>query len=263
MSIKSTFICHQGYTDLINCIGLINYYSKFNDELLIFVYDNPRLVLLKYLLKDNKKIKITIPKLSIDKKNNESCIICHTENNCSYCPRCPTTNCHYIDYSKYLDYQHIKIGCFNNYFKWDFFMNNNKFSFAHCFYLYNGVLYENRINNFFIYRDIKNEKQKYDQLIGKIGYNYIVVNGCADKINTDYKIYDLTNVSEILVDQLEIIKNAKEVHLIDSVYSVLLYLLFKKYNYTTEGNIHIYFRQNRHRKFYENPLIDNNKWIFH
>jgi len=184
-----------------------------------------------------------------------------TPGSSNYCPRLGHSKCLYIDYSEYSEYDNIKIGCFgNDYQKWaDFLKTNydNKISFSHSFYLYHNIDINYRINNFSI--NNKNINKNIPN------HDYIAVHDDPNRrlyINKSFiknNIYELNNSSIYMIDQIEILKNAKEIHFIDSSYSVMIYFL----SFLSEkiSNIpkflHEYVTPNRDTLIYTNPIPKN------
>ena len=148
----------------------------------------------------------------------------------------------------------------------------SKFSFAHSFYTYNNLDEHIRFKNFKIFNNKDEENNKYNDFIKKYGSNYILVHEDNDrnlKINKDkiknknLPIINLNKISNIFVDFIKIIKNASEIHLIDSSWSVFIYLL----NYKDIKDIPIFLNESyfklkgRDTNIYKNPSFSN--WVFY
>jgi hypothetical protein len=271
---KATIIIHQGWADLFSNNGIINYYSNIYDELIIFTLDENRKKLLEFIFNNIKTIKIVIPKFHNIYDGINTCLNCITYGSSNCCPRDNYIKCKYIDYSDYNDYTNIKIGGFNNYNNWEKFRSDKyseNISFSHCFYLYNNININDRINNFKIFRDNEIEKNNYINLINEIGDKYIVIHEDIERniiINKNYiedknvKLYNLDKKSNNMVDQIKILENSEEIHLIDSNYSVLIYFLSFSNDIlkTKKIFLHTYMRNGRDILIYKNPSPNN--WIF-
>ena len=112
-----TIIIHQGYGDIFNSIGLINYYSTIFNSVNVLVLDNTRIIMINEIFTHKSNIKCTIP-IYLKLGQNDipyhyyTCIICMQQYNESFCPRKgKTEKCKLIDYTKY-DGDIIKIGSF-------------------------------------------------------------------------------------------------------------------------------------------------------
>lgn len=252
-----TIIPHQGWADFFSLNSIFNIYSKKFDKIKIFVSDNQRKIFLKNCLFHLKNIDIEIPCLTnYQNCSKQTCIKCHTYGCASICPR-QIGACEYIDYTKYENYQeHIKIGAFNNYNEWERHRNSS-ISFSHAFYTYQDIdLYE-RISNFKIYHD----KQKDLNL----NTDYIVCHEDLerniflkkDKLLKNIPIYNLDKKSNFLIDQIKILEESKEIHMIDSSYSVLVYYLSFHNDKIKNIPKFLHTRPDRDIKIYENPTPKN------
>lgn len=268
-------IIHQGIGDIFNSIGIINYYhSTFNNSCIyVCVLDNMRKKIIENIYYDNKKIKTIIPEfISYQKQKGDTCIKCMTYGKVNSCPR-ENGQCQFVNYNKYNSKNNlfIKIGSFNNYDNWENY-RKSKFSFAHSFYTYNNLDEHIRFKNFKIFNNKDEENNKYNDFIKKYGSNYILVHEDNDrnlKINKDkiknknLPIINLNKISNIFVDFIKIIKNASEIHLIDSSWSVFIYLL----NYKDIKDIPIFLNESyfklkgRDTNIYKNPSFSN--WVFY
>jgi hypothetical protein len=261
-------IPHQGYGDLFNLVGLINYYSTIYSKINVIVLDSERLELLNeiFKFKNNIDIKIPIFKNYEQTIHPETCINCmnygNTGNNCRN-----KVKCKYINYNN--SQVNIKIGSFNQIEKW-FKFKESQFSFVHAFYNYLNLDPIIRINHFKLFNDKLLETSNYKKFISKYGVNYILTHQDLNrnlKLNipnpNNLPIINLDKISKLMVDYIEIIKHSKEIHLIDSSWSVLIYLLTPEYL----SNIPIYLNQSlaiqngRDINIYKNPTFNN--WTFY
>ena len=272
---KATLIIHQGWADLISNNGLINYYSDLYDELILFTIDNGRKKILEHIFKNKNKIKIEIPELTNDYNGIDTCLNCMTYGSPLFCTRDNNIKCKYINYNFYILYENIKTGSFNNYSEWSIFRSNKyleNISFSHCFYLYNNIDIFHRINSFKFYRDLELEKKNYNEVINNIGNKYIVIHEDADRnfmLNKELlylknlPLYNLDKKSNNMVDQLIILENCEEIHLIESSYAVLIYYLCFISEKINNKKIYLYKHPNEYGRdifIYQNPTNPN--WIF-
>ena len=239
---KSVIIGHQGYGDLFSLNAIYNFYSKKYSECIIFAKDADIKIVFEATLHHRKNIKIEIPIL-IDWfiESNETCIYCH-QNGSLICPRQGDQICKIIDYDFYLirNYDVIKIGAFNNYLEWSNFLKQERSvfsSFSHCFYKYQNLDPNIRLDSFLLSRNTEAECFQYDNLkVTNKSSKFIVVH---DDVKRNLKIsfllkfwkyffinkYRLNGVSQNMIDQIKILENAEEIHFIDSSYSVMIYFL--------------------------------------
>jgi hypothetical protein len=139
---KATIIHHQGFGDLMTSNPICNYYSEKYDELVIFVLDESRKTVVSDMYKHRPNIKCVIPDFIGENTYNSSCIICM-----AYGYPCRPESRYdghkYIDYSKWTDYENIKIGCFKeDYKKWEKYLYDNMDNnISVCMATYNGSEY--------------------------------------------------------------------------------------------------------------------------
>ena len=261
-------IPHQGYGDLFHSVGIINYFNSIYNIINIYVLDVNRLDLMSEIFKNNNNILVSIPNF---KKYNEinhpnTCIRCMNYgkdgNNCRN-----NNICLYINYNN--NQTNIKIGSFNNISLWNQFLKK-QFSFSDAFYNYLNLKSEIKYTHFKLYNNTELELDTYNKFINKYGKEYILIheelkrNLVVNKIkNNTLPIINLNNISKLIVDYITVLKHAKEIHLIDSSWSVLIYLL----SYDQLKNIPIYMNDTlakingRDTNIYKNPIFDN--WFFY
>jgi len=268
---KCTIIIHQGYGDLFNSIGIINYYSTIYDNITILLIDNSHIYIMEEIFKHKNNINFKIPNYinSLDDVY-DTCIMCMTKStNNRTCPRSGKEKCKLIDYNKYGE-NIIRIGSFQHFENWINELNKSK-SFAHAFYSYQNLNQNIRFNFFKLYNDKTKENYIYKNFVNKYGKKYILIHEDINrnirinknKITQNIPIINLDNISVYFVDYLKVIINASEIHLIDSSWSVFIYLL----TYTKCKNIPIYLnetdtiKRGRSTNIYKNPTFNN--WIFY
>ncbi len=219
---KATLITHQGWADHFSCNGLVNSYSNKYESLTLFALNESVATMLRLMYSDNSKINVTVPKLVTHEHINfgsETCIICHTGGSRFSCPRAGG-NCLYVDYSEYGSYEHLKVGAFKNFDDWNRFISSSKKSFAHCFYGYENVPEHVRISDF--------RFAKVDQ-IKRPETDYVTLHDDAQRgfliSKPRFNFVQLNQLSKTMIDVVDILQHSKEIHLIDSNYSVMVHLM--------------------------------------
>jgi len=123
------------------------------------------------------------------------------------------------------------------------------------------------INSFIIDRDYDLENKKYNEIVKNIGLNYILINEDVSRnfiinkkiINENLTLFNINNSSQMCFDMIKVIENAKEIHLISTFWSLIIYNLQKKYGLF--NNIPIYFHNYVRNGYYDFLYRDSN-WIF-
>ena len=220
---KATLVTHQGWADHFSCNGLVNHYSSIFDEVLLFAANEGLAEMLRAVYSEMRNIRVVVPRyVSHDHRSlrGETCIKCHTQGSSSACPR-GSGICQYIDYSSYSGFENIKIGAFKGFPDWGRFVQESRQSFAHCFYSYESLSPDLRIDNFRISRveQLKPPKNPYAAIHDDPDRGIKLGN-----VSTDNCI-QLNQLSRVMIDTISILENASEIRVIDSNYSVLVHLL--------------------------------------
>lgn len=217
-------VIHQGYTDIIVCLGMMYYYSTYYNltiiiredlkDFLEIIFKN---INIKFLFFPFEKVKFTNIKLLINQLLEKKIIIIDEflYHGCAVSP---------ISHGS-------ELICNANYF-YNVFTNNR---------LDKNIAYK----YFNINRNFILEQNRYDKLINDIGHNYIIINQSNDRLNKPYikseinpkffinknlPVFNLSDSSNIIIDMIKIIEKAKEIHLTSTFWSVIIYYLQLKYN---------------------------------
>ena len=141
------------------------------------------------------------------------------------------------------------------------FLQNNMF-FLKSFYECYDILYITRINFFEFERDYDLENNIYNEFINLYGTQYILHHEINEIINNENEInyINLNGISDIFFDYIKVLENAKEIHLLDSVWGAFIYLLDCKYKLFYNKKIYLYAKRYYAQMFIEPIKLDN--WIF-
>ena len=233
---------HQGWTDIINCLGLINYYSeKYNKIYLIIRKDSKELI--DFYTNNINNLQI----LYEEKKNID-------ENGIQFVINKYNT----MDLE---NYDFLAIGGHDNIRK-DNFKSNFRFidnCFVKGFYESYDIPYIERINSFNIVRNYQLEEEIYNKFVEINGNEYILYHEVIEKYDITKKIVNLNQISNIYFDYIKVLENALEIHLLDSSWGALCYLLDAKYKLFQNRNIPIYLYSKRGytQMFLEPVKLDN------
>jgi hypothetical protein len=158
-------------------------------------------------------------------------------------------------------------------------------SFIDAFYLSKQVPKEYRYTNFRIPASIKEESQQvYDDFVKQYGNDYILIHEdpghkkigkCTYSINRgefyplirnhmklNFPVINLDQISKKVIDYYDVLKNAKEIHCIDSIWANFTYILtlsdpaFQ----TKKIYLHEYARTNKNPLLYRSPTPSN--WVY-
>lgn len=250
MKDKCILYFHQGWTDIINCLGIITYYSAMYKITYLIMRKDAK-PLIDYYTRD----KINVKLLYEDKKN----ILDARQNSFQYViNNYPELDLHHADI--------LGIGihdrCRNDKYKNAFLkkkVKGNNF-FVNLFYDCYDIPYINRIDEFKITRDTKLENSVYNDFINKYGEDYILFHEIIQ--NNDNKCKNIINLNGItnnIFEYIKVLEHAKEIHLLDSIWGALIYQLDSKYHLFKDKKIVLYAKRGYIPMFTEPYILSN--WI--
>lgn len=241
MNEKCIIMFHQGWTDIILCIGLVFYNKNLYKNIELVIREDSK-ELIEFIFKDYDCIKLNfIDKKLLDNFFYRNSLFLNYKNN---------------NYDVNI-YGGININHPKNY------VIGDKYYFYKAYNINENL----SINNFIIKRNYKIEEEKYNDIIKNIGDNYVIIfddksrNLCInfDKIvNKNLPRFNLCNSSKICFDMIKIIENSKELHILSTFWSLIIYQLQKKYDFFK--NLSIYFHDSVRPGYYK-TLYENNNWI--
>lgn len=246
---RGLLVFHQGWTDYINCLALISFYSKQFDILYFFC---------RVEMRDLASF---------------------------YCKH--ITNIHFIwvtleDVNKYLEDNikklyltesllpsdidiliHGQFDCFRtDEFKGSYFKNLKRLRFYTAFYQCYNIPISYKISEFEFERDFEKEEFLYNQIVGT-ETDYICIH-CPSNMNLPLKsskrIINLDQKTNVFFDFIKILCYSKELHLIDSSWAALVYMIQGKYDLCSDIPVFLYNKRNYSGMFKE-PYIFKN-WTF-
>ena len=244
MEKKAIIHFHQGWADIIVCIGIVFYQlSRYDHIILLMREDAKPMIDFIFRNKHNIEIAYIIP-ANIEKRNRTEVTIVH----------------------KFA----AKHNDFNRLFYGELGIPLNiqcKGGGYNYFYINFGIDSNQAYLSFLIDRDLNLEKEKYNDLISRIGTEYVIIDDDPtrnmvidrNRIPSKKPIFNLNKSSQITFDMITVIENSKEIHLISTFWSCIIYLLQKKYNLF--HNIPIYFHNYVRNGYYFHLYENHNNWI--
>ena len=210
---KAKIFFHQGWTDIINCLPLINYYSKSYDELELIIRKDSKDLIDFYISQFDNVKPIYLDKSILDSNSKTIRKISGKKN---------------LLFFGGHDYLRTD----NN--KNSFALNPEKF-FVEKFYTSYDINYIERVNSFNLKRNLKLEESTYKKVLGNYKDKYIIVHEDTKRglsiipESKNIRCINLNGASSIFFDYIKILENAKSIYLIDSVWAAICYLLDSKY----------------------------------
>jgi hypothetical protein len=229
---------HQGWTDIVNCLALIDYYNNY-DILYLLIRDDSYKLINYYIKNKSNVIPVFVQKNILDNTNPIQ---------------------YFNNTRKIENYDILFHGMHDAYridnYKYVFSLNN---FFVNSFYSAYDIDYINRVQSFNLERDYNIEDNIYEKFINKYGKKYIL-NHEIENIISEYPNINLNNYSDTFFDCIKILQNAKEIHLLDSIWGSIIYCLDAKYKLFKDIKIYIYCKRGYTKMFSEPVLLEN--WIF-
>ena len=234
---------HQGWTDIINCLAMIDYYiEKYNNIILLLKYDANNVI--EYYLKYKKNIEIIYYDYSKGPTPSETLI---------------NNNINEYDIERYDILFHGGGDDGKNKYKCcDLPEKRKNGGFANSFYEEYGIDPITRVKYFNFYRDKDTEEKVYQNFIKKYGKNYILhheIDGSLE--NKEISYVNLNKISDTFFDYIKVLENSIEFHLLDSCWGALIYILDSKYGLFKDKKVFLYAKRGYTSMFTEPLLLPN------
>jgi|SaaInlStandDraft_7_1057024.scaffolds.fasta_scaffold124386_1 hypothetical protein len=261
---------NNGYTDIINLISIVKYYSSIYLHTILIIREDVK-DFVNFFLKNINNVNIIYIKYS-DQKNyhhtawNENIDLTYT--NKELINFCKLKNINIKEYErKYIGHMDRllsnipgKSGPHNS--KFQYYSDKLKGNWLKAFYMSSNIDYSIRYKFFDIDRDYKLENQKYDDFVKKYGDNYnLCHSNNMDDFENKYNAVELSGKSIIFFDYIKILINSKNMYLTDSSWACFIYLLDMKYGLFKDINIFYYPLKWKITFFVNEPLLNNWKII--
>lgn len=239
---KQLIYFHQGWTDTMNCLPLVDYYLKFFPHIFVLMRSDARALFDFYIIGKN------ITAIYIDKHQ--------IDNN-------PFHSINLNEYQLLFHGMHDKYR--NDKYFGVFTLKEHSEKFVEYFYRFYDIDIAERVNSFNITRDLVQEDALYEQFVNLYSNRYGLYHDNSVKpikhlLSAGVEWISLSNINDNPFLMNKIIANAYEIHLIDSMWAACLYLLDAKYSLFQNIKIHLYlFRDNdglRSRTISGGSMID-------
>lgn len=280
---KACVYFHQGWTDIIMCLPLINYYSEIYDYVEVIIRDGAKQFVDFYTRKLNN---VNIIYVKTDQGRFYGRIEKQNVSSVTYIPSDQPLNP--MDHGAIqipMDYEIMFHAEHDGYREdeykhdwvrnWVHSPNSNIMHFSEAFYTNYNIDFMTRVEKFYLDRDIVLENIRYEEFIHKYGTEYVIYHDDEnnhlrgglhkstkiefDKILENTAYVNLNGISNILFDYIKILQNAKEIHLIDSIWGVLCYQLDAKYRLFADTTVRVHCKRNHYGLFNKPMQLKN--WI--
>lgn len=238
---------HQGWTDIINCLSLITYFTDIYNKVYLIVRKDSK-PLIEFYTSSIKNIFV----LYEEHKTLDTIGWRHLTYNIQ------------IDVFEFIgghDFHRPITDNFKN--AYNRFIESRQTTFERAFYESYNIPYITRCDKFNLLRDYEKENIKYNQMVKSENYICIHTNPdlklyTIDETSNKYdQIIQLNKSSDMFFDMIKILENAKEIHVIDSVWAAICYLLDTRYGLFKDIPVYVYCHRNFSRMFTEPIHLQN------
>lgn len=233
---------HQGWTDIINCLALINYYSDKFEHIYLLAMEDAREIY-EFYIRNISNITVI------------------------YIKQEDTRNPHIGGSYLKLGQTPLLFGIYDinrtDQYRSNFSLDHNPiddFEFVNRFYSRYGLEPSIRIQYFNINRDYDIEDNKYKEVIGDKYQSYILYHDSIQvplPIEKKDNYINLHYISNCFFDCIKILENAQEIILVDSVWSCICYILTLKYNLLSNIKITVYCKRGYYHMYKDVNKLSN------
>jgi hypothetical protein len=229
---KGVLYVHQGWTDIINSLPLVTWYSTRYEHLYILHKDEATDLIEYYTRQYGSQItSIRVPLGGLNKGNPETLLrtidIEPSEVDLLY----------HGDHDQYRRDKYKLVYCIERPF--------GQQPYEKLFYVLYDIPYSVRVSHFNLERDYELEDKKYREFIQKYGETYSLYHEVKSDIQEppDHPLISLANESTRFFDMIKVLEHAQEIHVLDSVWSTVIYLLRAKYGLFDSIPISVYCKR--------------------
>lgn len=238
---------HQGWTDIVNCLALINIYAERYRVLYLLIREDVSPMIRMYTAPIKNVVPVFKPKEHLDNIRWYNLIDSQIK----------------IDGIEFIGnfdiWRHPNDPYNSSYMKYP----QPKFAFERLFYECYGIPHSNRIDRFSLVRNPDAEEALFSKLNPTSPYVCVHTNPSVGTVAVpaDANVIELNGSSDVFFDMIKVLQNASEIHCIDSVWAAVCYLLDAKYGLLSHIPITVYCYRKFDRMFCEPKRLPNWKLV--
>jgi hypothetical protein len=237
---------HQGWTDIINCLPLINWYAKEYPHVFVVIREDAWRLGSFYVRGLSNVTPLFIPKQKLDDNWIAPVDI-------------PTRKI-----NRYLLMGHFDVlRPENDPHKGAYHRLNVRtdYPFEKLFYEAYDIPYIERVNSFALYRDPECEELYYQKMVKR--EPYICVHSVSTPVEKpdECDTIELGESSTMFFDAIRVLQRAKSIHLHDSVWAAVCYMIDGKYGLLQGIPVYVYCSRDFYRMFTQPVDLPNWKMI--
>jgi hypothetical protein len=242
-TMNALLMFHQGWTDIVNCLPLITWYSKQYAHLFVVIRQDAWKLGAFYVRGLSNVHPIFVPKYQLDRNWIAPLDI----------PR--------LNIGRFLLMGHFDVHRPDNDPHKDAYHRLNEvtdYPFEKLFYESYDIPYIQRVKSFDFYRDPVGEEAYYKKMVKKEPYI------CSHSVKTlpeGYDVVELGESTDLFFDAIRVLQHAKEIHVIDSVWAALCYLMDARYGYLQGIPVYVHCTRDFYRMFTQPVELPNWKIV--
>lgn len=214
---------NQGWTDIVNCLPLINIYSNIYDKLILLIRNDAK-QLVNYYTRGLDNVVCFYEEKEATERDFLNVI--H-----NVIKKSEVINADFLFHGHWDRYRNDE--------KKNRFLFTEELHFASSFYLDYGFSEEDRISNFVLPRDAKAENDFYVNFFDVHKETSVLVHDSLEKkLNVNGTRLNNSCANPLLA--VKVLQLAKEIHLIDSLWAAVCYHLDSKYGLLKNVDVRIY-----------------------
>lgn len=220
---KCLLCFHQGWSDIVNCLPLIDYYSTKYSKVKLVIRDDAKLLVEGYI------------------RNKSGIVVDYQPKNTFPCHAHISSHiAQGFDICFHGSYDTVRLDHHKEAFSY-----SNSNHFVKNFYTSYGIDYAEKVNSFKINRDL--EREILFSKLAKEDYICVHFGEHFQSVNTKFNVFSLGNCSQNPFEAITLLEKSKEIHLIDSMWAAACYLLDAKYSMFSSRGIPVFLYPYRDR----------------
>lgn len=221
---------HLGWTDIVNCLALINFHAKKVDRLYVLMRDDAKSFVSFYVRSLQNVTCLYESKALLDGLNTS--------------PRMLQEYINALHRKENLNNLQLFFhGSWDRYrldgFKHKFVSYRPECHYVQDFYEAYGVPYIEKVNSFQIDRDLDVEENEYKIFVEAYGVDYVLKHD-SEEMPIAVNGVNVAAMNKNPFTFIKVVQNAKEIHIIDSFWASALYEIDAKYKLFSNQTINIY-----------------------
>jgi hypothetical protein len=255
---RATILSHQGYGDLWSACGLVRSFFGKYDGVTVLAADEGRARVLRAMYAADRFVQIQVapttpnPWAPAESGAEACCIVCHQP---GWAPRAACNReakhpCLFVDYTQFpADWEHVKLSAFGGWAEWE---RNMTAHFISGFYRQYGLAWPDDAVRFFeVAHDAVAVRPMSDVVIHDDPARGFEIGDPRPPSRARPPAFRLNGAAPDMVSMIPVMRGAKELHLLDSSYSVMAMMLQRKYGYFKNVPVYVYSYAGRYHQIYE------------